>query len=233
MVPPFAEEMMKARSQFTQLALACGAKGVTSRIVDVRGTGDAEGELADATWDDWCNDVSIAYKSLLDEGFARIHVVGLRLGALLALDACARHQLQPLGIVAWEPQLAGKQAMRQFMRIAQVGAKLQAKTAVEPAHADGAEVGGYWISKALEASINAATPPSLLPSRRALLVRIAGDLSDADATPSPTWQSVIAAWRDTGATVDYAAVQSPAFWTTTEITTCAALTARTLAWIAP
>jgi exosortase A-associated hydrolase 2 len=224
-VPPFAEEMMKARQQFTQFAIAMASESVTTSVIDVRGTGDAEGELADANWAHWRDDVALAFQTL--ESIGPVTVIGLRLGALLALDACAAHALKPASMMLWEPQLNGKTAIKQFLRIAAVAAKVQGREETAATNTSGQEVGGYWISSVLERDIAGTTAPATLPSRSALVVRLA-----QEPTPSipPAWDAPIGAWRAAGSSIETAAIQSPAFWTTPEITVNPSLIEISKAW---
>jgi exosortase A-associated hydrolase 2 len=225
-IPPFAEEMMKARQQFTQLARELQPLGLSTVILDVRGTGDAEGELADFTWDDWCSDVKQTYETLARTGLP-VYVLGLRLGALLALNSLEKAQTCAAGIVLWEPQFAGKMALKQFLRVGTMSAKMAGKEA-DASDGNAQEVGGYLLSAAFQASVNEANAPLSLPAARALVVKIA---SDADVLIPPGWQKTFSPWRDGGVLVDIDTVQFPAFWTTPEIIASAELSQKTSHWL--
>jgi uncharacterized protein len=229
MVPPFAEEMMKSRQQFTQTAHSLNARGLICAIIDVRGTGDASDELADVTWNDWSDDVAQAHAALTQYG--PVSGIGLRLGALLLADACAAHTLPLQRAVLWEPQFSGKTAIKQFMRIAAVSAQMQGKAGDAPATPQGGqEVGGYWVSDALERSIAAVTLPEKPLAPHVHIVRIT---PEENASVPPGWNAPIETLRTYGANVDVSALTAPAFWSTTEITTNYVLTQRLLAWWTP
>lgn len=224
-VPPFAEEMMKSRQQFTQLARALNCHGYLCAILDVQGTGDAMGELEAMTWDIWCDDVARAYNALAPYG--PIGGIGLRLGALLLADAAMRHSLSFSKCTMWEPQTAGKTAIKQFLRIAAVASKMQGKTAESGSAVDGQEVGGYWVSNALEQSIASVVMPTTPPAKAVQIIRLS---NEPEPTIPPGWRGMMEAFRMSGATVDASALSCPGFWSTTEITTSEALTERTVAW---
>ncbi len=224
---------MKSRHQFTKLAQFLLTKNIATHVLDVRGTGDSPDELAQATWEMWRNDVAQAFNVVAAKTpNTPVFVIGLRLGALLALDTCAHHGMTPAGICLWEPQFSGKLAMKQFMRIANVGAAMTGKSLAIDSQPNeetsGKEVGGYWISSTLEASVANASAPKSLPCTAAQILRIS---SEAEITLPPAWETVIAPWRDQGAAIEVADVQFPAFWATSTIMTSPAITDLTAAWI--
>jgi uncharacterized protein len=225
-IPPFAEEMMKARQQFTQLARELQPLGLSTVILDVRGTGDAEGELADFTWDDWCSDVKHTYETLARTGLP-VFVVGLRLGALLALNSLEKARICAAGIVLWEPQFSGKTALKQFLRVGAMSAKMAGKE-TESSAGISQEIGGYMLSAAFQTSVNEADAPLSLPAQRALVVKIS---SEAEIQIPPAWQKTFSPWRDGGVLVDIDSVQFPAFWATPEIIASAELTEKTSHWL--
>lgn len=75
---------------------------------DYYGTGDSAGSVTETLPDTWVGDVKLAAAELLDLSAARsLSLVGLRLGAAVALDAC-RMGLKARSLVLWEPVLSGK-----------------------------------------------------------------------------------------------------------------------------
>jgi alpha-beta hydrolase superfamily lysophospholipase len=52
-VPPFAEEMNKARRMATVQAHAFAEAGFSVVIPDLAGCGDSSGDLVEVTWEDW------------------------------------------------------------------------------------------------------------------------------------------------------------------------------------
>jgi exosortase A-associated hydrolase 2 len=225
-IPPFAEEMMKARQQFTQLARELGEFSIGTVVLDVRGTGDAEGELVDLTWEDWCVDVANAYEKLANTGLP-VFVLGLRLGALLSAISLEKRAFCAAGIVLWEPQFSGKLALKPFLRMGAMSAKFSGREQ-ENTESGAQEIGGYMLSGAFQDSVNDAIAPSKLPASAGLIVKIS---PETGAEPPPAWNAVLASWKENGAQVEVENVTFPAFWNTTEIVASAALSEKTRAWI--
>ncbi len=86
-LPPFAEEMNRARRMATLQAQTLAAGGDGALILDPYGSGDSGGEFGDARWETWHNDAARAVSWMHERGYESIVLIGLRLGALLALDA--------------------------------------------------------------------------------------------------------------------------------------------------
>ena len=79
---------------------------------DYTGVGDSAGEFADATVASWCEDVARAAGELAAlSGMRELRLVGLRLGAALAVQSLAlplrRSRARVTGVVLWDPVLSG------------------------------------------------------------------------------------------------------------------------------
>lgn len=112
-LPPFAEEMNRTRRLMHETLTALARHGMASLCCDLYGTGDSAGEFHQARWDMWLNDAGRAIAWMRAQGARHVSVLAIRLGALLALDLAGLYQ--DLFLLA--PQLDGKRAMRQFLRI--------------------------------------------------------------------------------------------------------------------
>ncbi len=225
-IPPFAEEMMKARQQFTQLAQGLAENSIGTVVLDVRGTGDGQGELVDFTWDDWCADIALALDHLAKTELP-VFVLGLRLGALLAATSLEKALFCAAGLVLWAPQFSGKLALKPFLRMGALSAKLAGREQ-EHGNAGGQEIAGYLLSQAFQDSVNAAKAPAKLPARAGLVVNVS---AEADAEIPAGWAGAMSAWKEGGASVDFEHLTFPAFWNTSEIIASAELTEKTRAWI--
>ena len=116
-LPPFAEEMNRARRMASLLGRRLAEQSLGFLALDPFGTGDSDGEFHQASWTTWCRDAATAVDWLKDRGYRRISFLGLRLGACLALHA-AQQARQELGrIVLWQPVLKGETFVNQFLRI--------------------------------------------------------------------------------------------------------------------
>jgi exosortase A-associated hydrolase 2 len=114
-VPPFAEEMNRARRMSALQARRLSELGIDVLLLDPFGTGDSEGDFGDARWDIWYDDVRTAMNWLGARTNAPVGLWGLRLGALLAADVASRHPIERL--VLWQPVLSGDSYLTQFLRL--------------------------------------------------------------------------------------------------------------------
>lgn len=121
--PPFAEEEKSAHRTLTEIALALQGRGEASLFFSYRGTGDSEGDFADATLNNWCADIAAAVAVVTTRmPDAEIGFLGVRLGASLAY--LERERASRLLLI--EPILAGRAMlgqlnMRQKMRVSMEG----------------------------------------------------------------------------------------------------------------
>ena len=113
LLPPFAEEMNRSRRLMAAVAMNLAKRGIPSLCCDPFGTGDSAGDFSAARWEIWLDDSRRAIAWMRNQGAVTIHLLGIRLGGLLALELAA--EANRLCLLA--PQLDGDQAMRQFLRI--------------------------------------------------------------------------------------------------------------------
>lgn len=165
-LPPFAEEMNRSRRMAALSARTLADAGLGVLILDLFGTGDSAGDFVDASWSTWCADAHAACLWLVGQGYRKISLIGLRLGAFLALETARADDLQDFlaQVVLWQPVTKGETFLNQFLRI-RVAAGLgnSADTENESVKdlrarlADGAtlEIAGYDITSPMAASITA------------------------------------------------------------------------------
>jgi predicted alpha/beta-fold hydrolase len=129
--PPFAEEHKQGYRVFVELARRLEREGFACLRFDYRGTGDSEGPFTDFSLAGARRDIAGAVAFLRERaGVERIGLIGLRLGASLALQSAecgvrsaerdpasehdsdgtrhaARGTLQPSCLVLWQPIVDG------------------------------------------------------------------------------------------------------------------------------
>lgn len=219
-VPPFAEEMNKARRMVAVLSRELSQRGIGVLVLDLFGTGDSEGDFADARWEIWQDDLSRALQWLREGTGEEIVLLGLRLGALLAMELVAKETKGVSSVILWQPISDGKRAMTQFLRLRTAESMMDSakeKESIEQlrnaiANGEAVEVAGYTIASALFTALERvdlrlmATPD--FPSIHWF------ELS-ADPTPTLLVSStqIIATWRRRGIGVSARAVCGQPFWT--------------------
>lgn len=114
-VPPFAEEMNRSRRLMALTGQKLAARGIGSLLPDLPGTGDSPLPFVEATWSGWLDALSACTVHLAEQGFD-VHLVGIRLGGLLAADALARG-LPACALLLLDPVEDGRAHMRHWLRI--------------------------------------------------------------------------------------------------------------------
>jgi len=235
-VPPFAEEMNKARRMAALQARAMAQAGFAVLQMDLLGCGDSSGDSADATWHDWVGDVVQGARWLRERSAAALWLWGLRAGCLLAADA-ARHLPDPCNFLFWSPVTAGKTQWQQFLRLKLAGDMLGGNTKgvsealrQQLAAGENIEVAGYGVSPGLARGLEQAVlaPPPVAPAdpmRRLEWLELS---TREEARLSPVAQMALGQWEQAGFAVRSRIANGPSFWQTTEIEDAPALVSASL-----
>lgn len=222
-VPPFAEEMNKSRRMVALAAERLAGAGWCVVQLDLFGTGDSSGDFGDAGWQDWLDDLDLAHAWLQRNVAGPMLLWSLRAGSLIASDWLRRSGARPAGWLMWQPVLAGKQHLTQFLRLKAAGEMLadseagavMAETRAALGRGESVEVAGYALSAALAQGMEAASVA--LPadcSGKVVLVEVQ---ATERAEPSPA----VAVWckKQAGhvAQIETATAVGAGFWQTQEI----------------
>ena len=231
-VHAFAEEMNKSRRMAALQARALARSGYAVLQIDLLGCGDSSGDLNDATWSDWLDDVRDAARWLQARCPAPLWLWGHRAGALIAAEAAARIDA-PCHFLFWQPATAGKLLLQQFLRLKVAGdmhdgrAKgVMASLREHLAAGRSVEVAGYTLPAALAAGLDRS---ALDPPARGGMVRWFELSQQPDAELSPSSQTAIGRWREAGFDVRPQLVVGPSFWQSAEIEDAPALIDATVA----
>jgi exosortase A-associated hydrolase 2 len=233
-VPPFGEEMNKARRMAALQARALAAQGIAVLQIDLHGTGDSSGDFADARWEQWLADVALGCQWLAARLGRPVGLWGLRLGALLALDYArspyAQGAAAPTRMLLWQPVHSGGAHLTQFLRLRMAndmlgagGGQKTGTAALREQLRGGAtlEVAGYELAPELADALDALDLAKMAPPACPLHWI---DVAAAEGRPlTPASAKLVAAWRQQGAELDAQVVAGPQFWGTQEIATCPAL----------
>jgi uncharacterized protein len=219
-VHPFAEEMNKSRRMAALQSRALAAAGFAVLQIDLLGCGDSSGDFGDATWADWAQDVAEAAKWLLAIYAVPLWLWGLRAGCLVATEA-ARTLGHGCNFMFWQPPLAGKVLLQQFLRLKVAGDMLEGESkgrmkALRERIAGGetVEIAGYRLNPRLLNGLEAATLQTPPPGTQVVWTEVN---SREPAGPLPASTAVIERWQAAGVRVSARTVQGPAFWQTSEL----------------
>ncbi len=233
-VHPFGEEMNKARRMAALQARALAALGYGVLQLDLYGCGDSSGDFGDARWEIWKQDLAAGYEWLRQRVDAPVSLLGLRLGATLALDYACGAPHTPARLVLWQPVHSGAAFMTQFLRLRMASEMLsdsqekgQGTQALRDALGGGAmlEIAGYDIAPALAGAIDALDATQLaLAGCEVHWLEIA---TAAGRGLPPAAAKVATVWQQRGVKLHTQVVACPPFWSTQEVTECPALVAAT------
>lgn len=219
-VHPLAEEMNKSRRMAALQSRALAKAGCAVLQIDLLGCGDSTGDLADATWELWIDDILGAARWLRGRCDAPLWLWGLRAGGLLATASLARLDI-PAHLLLWQPMLNGRLALQQLLRL-KLAAHLSDGTGPEAmremrsllAAGQTVDVAGYPLTAALAADLERAR----LDPPRGCATAAWFEVSSRIETPlSPASAQAQAAWRAAGWAIRSHRVTGAAFWQTTEI----------------
>ncbi|MEO7385661.1 MAG: hydrolase 2, exosortase A system-associated [Gammaproteobacteria bacterium] len=246
-VPPFAEEMNKCRPMLALTARLLAREGFQVLAPDLVGTGDSAGEFRDARLDHWRADLATVADWAARDGAPVTRLVGMRFGALLALELAASLP-GPLRIALWQPVASGQLQLTQFLRLrvagallagaileggraAEKGAESVASLTAELKAGKVFEVGGYELSPGLAADLQGPEIRQLAPPPDTSLRWF-----EVGAGESPELSRVAADrlrdWVAAGVPAEGIALAGDSFWNTVELTTCPALAEQTARFLA-
>ncbi|MCE9607255.1 MAG: alpha/beta fold hydrolase [Planctomycetia bacterium] len=141
---PLGFEQLHANRSLRHLADAIAGQGIPTLRFDWHGTGDSAGSDADAsrrpTWHANVRDAVAWMRTTL--GCRRVSIVGLRMGAMLAVEALGHDECDNL--VLWAPATCGKSYMRQMQTIEQLA---ESRPRPDDAPAGDVEAAGFLISE--------------------------------------------------------------------------------------
>ncbi len=233
----FAEEMNRCRYMGTMLAQQLSMSNVGFLSVDAYGTGDSEGEFRDATWAQCYDDLLTAITYAESMGYQRISILGVRLGALQALQIAAKSEKKICRLVFWQPVVNGQTALTQFLRI-RIAASMQRDEKPETIQdlerqiesGQHISVSGYEVGPDLFKGIKTAKFDEYVD---ALAVSIGWFtvISSAERKTPRGDMSMIERLRTTGTTVDHQEIVGPPFWLAHERTLVPELVDATVSYV--
>jgi exosortase A-associated hydrolase 2 len=210
---PLGDEMHKSRRMAFLQSRALAAAGFGVLQFDFFGCGDSCGEFSAARWPIWKSDIQFARALLQERVPGPIYLWGLRLGALLALEASSASACD--GVILWQPFLSGRTCINQFLRLRLAGRVMDdtqlASTAMLRAQLftrGGMEVGGFHLSADLAHSIDALDAHHMDPRTAEVHWFATGGMSAAATAGSA--ERLARFWNT--AEVRFHHVAGPPFW---------------------
>lgn len=234
MVAPFGEEMNKSRRMLALQARALTRRGFAVLLMDLYGCGDSDGNLCDASWDGWKSDLAAACAWLNQRTGAPLTLLGVRLGALLALDFLRDQALCIRQIVLWQPVLNGQQFLTQFFRLRLANEMISGNRsasggtkAIRQSLMQGeiVEIAGYEIAAQLAHGIDALDATAWhFPECRIDWLEL---VNVPDSELPPARMRVAELWKNQGQELALTKIASLEFWASQEISISAELIAAT------
>ncbi len=234
-LPPFCEEMNRCRHLVADQAKRFAKAGYSCLILDLYGTGDSEGELADANWDGWRADAMTGVQWCQQKYAIPFILWGLRLGALLALDLAAMYADQFRNLLLWQPVTNGKTFLTQILRarIAYLaGNELPPETTEEMRlslqQGKNVEVAGYVLGGNLTGDIDNINMSNFASLSGASIHWLQQSTRPEESPPAAV-QKVIDQLASQGNNVEIILFQSPQIWQLSERADCQQLLEKTSA----
>jgi len=235
-VHPFAEELNKSRRAVAETARVLARAGWAVLTLDLLGCGDSSGDFADATWEDWIDDVMAGSEWLAIRFGCYPDLWGLRAGCLIIAGCLSRLGRTP-NLIFWQPTLSGRAHLQQFLRLRSLGAiagvtdKVGTEVLTQQLEAgESLEIAGYELSPTL--ALQMAEAQIAVPERYEGQIHWF-EISTATPTLSPAGTRCVDALRQAGARVVTTVLEGLPFWQTQEIAECPALAEATVRALGP
>ena len=237
-VPPFAEEMNRARRMVVLQARRLANRGFHVLLLDLYGTGDSAGDFGEATWEGWLADVGRAKAWLSQQSGLPVDLWGLRTGCLLAAELQRQNEEKPSRLLFWQPVANGQLFLTQFLRLKIAAAmaaggegaaeKGPSTKALRQGLLDGKalEVAGYDISPGVARGLDAARLGKAAPAPGSSTIWLEVGQGEDSSLP-PASRAVVEAWRESGVEVVSGKISGSSFWSIEETTLVPALWQKT------
>jgi exosortase A-associated hydrolase 2 len=228
-IHPFAEEMNKSRRMAALQAREFSRLGYAVLVIDLYGCGDSDGELKDADWDIWVNDLLSAMEWLQSRCNASIILWGLRLGASIALQISEQSALNISKLILWHPILKGSVALTEFLRIAFAADMLKSRQNTSSTSelkkkllsGQTLELSGYDLNSGLAKAMDSVD--MALYSKTETPVFWLEVVRDTTRPVSPAVSKILDVWKTNNISVNHVQLSCESFWSSGEITECADL----------
>jgi len=115
---PIALEHMRTHYTIRLVAQQLARAGFPVLRFDYHATGDSSGQVGPGQFDQWIGDVGLAARELAERSGARsLTVVGLRMGAAIAVEALAQKAIRANSLLLWDPVVSGREYLSTLDRL--------------------------------------------------------------------------------------------------------------------
>jgi exosortase A-associated hydrolase 2 len=221
LLPPFAEELNKSRALIARQARALAAAGYEVLLLDLFGTGDSEGEFAQAEWPVWVDDLRRGVSWLRQRGLSCVHLWAVRAGALFVGDLAECLDPERSQLILWHPVHSGRHFATQLLRLriaaeAQSSGTLSTEQLRQELRTRGElEIAGYAINAGMLAALEARTLETALDRAVKRIVWL--DVVAAEGKAPPASAALLGRLRRPDRETCYQSVVGEPFWGTVEI----------------
>lgn len=201
--PPIGQEYFRAHRALKQLATRLALQGFPALRFDYHACGDSAGASEDGRVARWLLDVAAAVEEMRRRGSQEVYLVGLRLGAALALLASAEGA-DVEGLALWDPVVDGKGYLRDLeAQQQQLLRNMGVRT--EPGEPASLGILGFPLSEALRQDIERIDLLGVgrKPAAAALVLQ---------SESVPEAERLAAHLKTLGVAADHRPQPGPAFW---------------------
>jgi len=225
-IHPFAEELNKSRRIVAMQSRALAELGYNVMTVDLYGCGDSEGELFEADWNKWIQDLKFCREWLESRTNGPVSLWGLRIGALIALQLAQNIEVDIPRIIMWQPVINGKMMLTEFLRIflaSEIFGVGKRKTSInelrEKLNAqETLELSGYHLNPNIAHAIDNLSITEF--NRNDIELIWLDSVRDKTRPLSISTKNAISDLRNKNINIKYSRVQCEPFWSTGEICEC-------------
>ncbi len=222
-VPPLFEEMNKSRRMLALVSAELRNQGFETIIPDLTGTGESWGDISDATWLGWLDDLDTVHNWMSANSEATpLYILSIRAGCLLANDWLSRRNPLVQREILVQPCPNGKTFITQFMRLRVMANRL---AGIDESMADlkeeldggrSVEIAGYMLAPDLVSGIENSNLLKYCHPVTEGVEFIQISTNNQRELPIPI-KKLQAAWVEK-VHVRAHVIESEQFWTTQEIT---------------
>jgi pimeloyl-ACP methyl ester carboxylesterase len=120
LVSPLGIAYQRTHYALRLVAQQLGDAGLHVLRFDFHGMGDSSGNIGAEQFDRWLDDIELATNELIDaSGTSDISIVGLQMGAVLAIEAMLNRKIKIKSLVLWDPVVSGTDYLATLQSIQQ------------------------------------------------------------------------------------------------------------------